>query len=284
MPCMYQVWSKAGHCLTNCGEMGKSYTVPSGLGIKQAYGSRGDFVPVRGHIELCAEHAECLEEILIGVIDTDGNVYSQPEFTTRLKDYTPKAPKGGKPNVKHSVIPPSPAYIALVKYWDDSIAAEKSKSKRIELETGKAIALRSWNDGKVRDRAENRKGEAAQFKATKEAQDREQSKKDFAEAIARGEAEQARRKAADESNAKREAESRARAAAFPNVPAVQPGFMSSHVLVGTIPEPNAETVCGFRFEYRAEGGSGFYWNGKRVASTREGLERMGTAILAKVCK
>jgi hypothetical protein len=39
-------------------------------------------------------------------------------------------------------------------------------------------------------------------------------------------------------------------------------------------EPNAETVCGFRFEYR----------GKRVASTREGLERMGPAILAKVCR
>jgi hypothetical protein len=49
-------------------------------------------------------------------------------------------------------------------------------------------------------------------------------------------------------------------------------------------EPSAETVCGFRFEYRAEGGSGFYWKGKRVASTREGLERMGPAILARVCK
>lgn len=46
----------------------------------------------------------------------------------------------------------------------------------------------------------------------------------------------------------------------------------------------AAPVHGFRFEYRAEGGSGFYWNGKRVASTREGLERMGPAILAKVCK
>jgi hypothetical protein len=51
-----------------------------------------------------------------------------------------------------------------------------------------------------------------------------------------------------------------------------------------IAEPDAETVCGFRFEYRAEGGSGFYWNGKRVASTRQGLERMGPAILARVCK
>ena len=49
-------------------------------------------------------------------------------------------------------------------------------------------------------------------------------------------------------------------------------------------EPNAATVCGFRFEYRAEGGSGFYFNGKRVASTREGLERMGPAILVKVCR
>ena len=50
------------------------------------------------------------------------------------------------------------------------------------------------------------------------------------------------------------------------------------------PETNAATVCGFRFEYRAKGGSGFYWNGKRVASTREGLERMGPAVLAKVCR
>ena len=75
----------------------------------------------------------------------------------------------------------------------------------------------------------------------------------------------------------------------------KPDLGKGIVYVGTIPdtrpigkrsapEPNAETVCGFRFEYRAEGGSGFYWNGKRVASTREGLERMGTAILAKVCK
>jgi hypothetical protein len=49
-------------------------------------------------------------------------------------------------------------------------------------------------------------------------------------------------------------------------------------------EPTAATICGFRFEYRAEGGSGFYWNGRRVASTREGLERMGPAVLAKVCR
>lgn len=51
-----------------------------------------------------------------------------------------------------------------------------------------------------------------------------------------------------------------------------------------IAEPTAETVCGFRFEYRAEGGSGFYWNGKRVASTRQGLERIGPAVLARICK
>ena len=72
-------------------------------------------------------------------------------------------------------------------------------------------------------------------------------------------------------------------------------MLTSHrVYIGTVPdtrpigqrtpETNAATVCGFRFEYRAKGGSGFYWNGKRVASTREGLERMGPAVLAKVCR
>ncbi len=116
--------------------------------------------------------------------------------------------------------------------------------------------------------------------------------------------EAAKRAAAAISNAKREAEDAARAAAFPNVPAVQPGFkvdtvdhtlaeaiaaqpqpnVKARPAAEAIAEPTAETVCGFRFEYRAEGGSGFYWNGKRVASTREGLERMGPAILAKVCK
>jgi hypothetical protein len=59
---------------------------------------------------------------------------------------------------------------------------------------------------------------------------------------------------------------------------------ASIVAIADSDEPNTETVHGFRFEYRAEGGSGFYWNGKRVASTREGLERMGPAVLAKVCK
>jgi hypothetical protein len=62
---------------------------------------------------------------------------------------------------------------------------------------------------------------------------------------------------------------------------------SPNVVIGTIPAPkapesNVVTVGGFQFEYRGTGGSGYYWHGRRIASTRQGLERMGP-VLPKVC-
>ena len=165
--------------------------------------------------------------------------------------------KLGPSSVKETILPPDAAGRALRVNLENATGSEAKKEAFAALEAYnhvRALKINEWR------------------KPTWTAED--QARKDAAEA------EQAafmqRRADAEAKEVKRRADE------WKDAQAKMPD--TSRPAAEAIAEPDAETVCGFRFEYRAEGGSGFYWNGKRVASTREGLERMGPAILARVCK
>jgi hypothetical protein len=276
MACNYQVWIKVPDI------DGKQYAGISPLFPGWTIGSCGAASDSSG---LCPEHAAF-------VADAKCLEVSKLDMKHWYRVPARRKAKLAPPNVRETIIEPG----HYAKQYALYEAAEGKDTYGVWF--GKAILpVRAEPSAEDIAEQERQRIEAhAQLMAEQAA---------FLERRAEAERkEAAKRAAAAISNAKREAEDAARAAAFPNVPAVQPGFkvdtvdhtlaeaiaaqpqpnVKARPAAEAIAEPDAETVCGFRFEYRAEGGSGFYWNGKRVASTRQGLERMGPAILARVCK
>jgi hypothetical protein len=179
--------------------------------------------------------------------------------------------KLGPSSVKHTVEPPSPRRLEYVA-WKTNHAKQDKGFIQWALDEDK------------RAKAASEPSPFTAYGQSKIARARAAEQAAFMQRRADAEAKEVKRRA-DEWKA-----AQAKIAALEPVAVVSAEVADAFGMAGMpnviIAEPNAETVCGFRFEYRAEGGSGsgFYWNGKRVASTREGLERMGPAILAKVCK
>jgi hypothetical protein len=266
--CEYVHWNRTTHRLQACGVPGEMRDIPAGLGVKvvKPYTAGSwkveDYHESKREVCLCPEHAECLDEILFGIIDTDGNVTAQPEFAYKLPNLTPKVRKPGKPTVKHTVIPPSARRLEYVAWKAEHAKQDKGFIQWALDENKRAIAASEPSpftaDGQAKiakARAKASPYDTAREKTRIADIERQTGMRPDGTVINHGEPEPAT-----------------------TVNARIADYWEANS------EPNAATVCGFRFEYRAEGGSGFYWNGKRVASTREGLERMGPAILAKVCK
>ena len=208
--CRYQEWNRETHAMGYC---------------EQPVVSNG----------LCQEHLEWVEDCssLEGI-----------ERTYPYRCPARRAPKLGKPNVKHTVIPPSARRLEFMA-WKS--AAPKARRKYL---------FAQWELDEVK---------------------REKEASEPSPYTAHGMAEIQRKKAEATEKAyqdKADAERKAQEARI---------YAEVERTTTRATEPNAATVCGFRFEYRAANGSGFYWNGRRVASTREGLERMGPAMLAKIC-
>ena len=222
---------------------------------------------------LCPEHAAFVADAKC------------PEVSKLDQKYWYRVPakrkaKLGPSSVKHTVEPPSPRRLEYVAWKAEHAKQDKGVIQGALDEDKRAIAASKPSPFTADGQAKIARACAAEAKREERQKPLSKSaaRKVWAEreAITRASPEYLRGvEAAKAETARREAEWKAAQAKMPD---------TSRPAAEAIAEPTAETVCGFRFEYRAEGGSGFYWNGKRVASTREGLERMGPAVLARICK
>ena len=270
--CEYTVWNSKAHRLMRCGEEGATCAVPSGMGIKIVdpnYSNLGwdigSYLKSPREVCLCADHAECLDEILKGVIDTDGNITHQPEFTYRLPNMTPRVRNVGKSSVKEIVEPPDPEWMAIKAKMEALIRTSRHEKYRKELQA---------------ELDSIRKARGVAYATKKREAIEHWSHVDPVWAAGQ----QAERPAA-------------LAIATPTVKEIvkdRSSFVASHVYISTVPDALASVkvsvpdaapvvVAGIPFEYRDEGGSGYYFHGRRVAVTREGLEKMAS-VLARMCK
>ena len=243
--CRYEEWNRATHELGYC----EAPVVSEGL---------------------CLEHLEW-------VADCKAQEVSKLDMKYPYRAPRRKSVKLAPSHVVETILPPDTAGMALRVTYKNATGKKKGEAfaALMDYTNKRALRINEWRKPvwTAEDQAEKERVKAAAHAKLM------QEQAEFMDRRAKAEAKEVERRAAEWK------------AAQAKMAALEPDEKASEAIpdnrpIGkrSAPEPTAATVCGFRFEYRAVCGSGFYFNGKRVASTREGLERMGPAVLAKVCR